>query len=370
MKKQIFFFTLVLALLGSNVKTLKAHALVKNKTITQDQGTIQGQNQNAQQDTPQDSEQDTVQDEERAQLNIYSDTLQGEAFEEIDISCNYKVIYHKSPGYKVIYERCDSFPSKAYIEDGKLVLESRALDQTNTFNTNEKGKKTTTREWDDIYSDKDSEPGHTLQWGDDSYLDINYKKGKLSIVIDGIDIIGSNNRPQLLCHIYAPTLNAIDLSIGSILIAQDPIKTNHLTIETSSASEIIAQVETQYLSLDQSSGSSAEIRGYSEKTTIDLSSGASLQAQGLETEYADIDLSSGSSLQELLIKKMGHIEASSGSNSTISLLEDGNVDVSSGANITYYAPQKIESERSSGASITAYITSKQEIRARLEQRQE
>ena len=131
-----------------------------------------------------------------------------------------------------------------------------------------------------------------------------------------------------------PAVNSIQTSGGASLKSSNTLRSDDLTIDASSGSEVRITVEADKLVCQASSGSHVTAKG--KALTVDTSS-----SSGSEIDAA-----------ELLANDV-HAQSSSGSSSEVHALVNLNAEASSGSSIDYVgSPKKVVKEENSGGSIS------------------
>lgn len=157
-------------------------------------------------------------------------------------------------------------------------------------------------------------------------------------VENGVLIVSSNapynSKQTPIIRVSLPIIAGLKSSSGSTLKSGNTLKSTSLTVDSSSGSEIIIEVEADYISLESSSGSSIEAAGKALKVESSSSSGSDIEAGKLMANDVFAQTSSGSSTTVYPILSM-------------------NGKASSGSSITYKNnPKKIEKSESSGGSVS------------------
>ncbi|MCB4808066.1 DUF2807 domain-containing protein [Tamlana sp. 62-3] len=120
---------------------------------------------------------------------------------------------------------------------------------------------------------------------------------------------------------------------GSDVFAKTPIVAEHLSLKSSSGSDMKLEVKTNSLNCKASSGSDMRLSGSTQTLTAEASSGSDIRA-------AD------------LITKSSEVKASSGAGITVNTTETLIAKASSGADVNYYGnPKTVNKSDSSSGSI-------------------
>ncbi len=170
--------------------------------------------------------------------------------------------------------------------------------------------------------------------------DDNLINGIITKVENGTLIIKSDynnyhNVKSRKVRVSIPVIEALATSSGSNLTTKNTLKGKSITLDSSSGSELNANVEYDDVSSSSSSGSQINLSGKALKLTTQSSSGSSLDASSL--------------LANDVISK-----SSSGSSTDVHALVSIKADASSGSSIDYEGkPKKVAKEESSGGSVSA-----------------
>jgi len=146
---------------------------------------------------------------------------------------------------------------------------------------------------------------------------------------------GTNVRSykKVLVHVTCKNLKSVRASSGADIYCKGVIKTNELTITSSSAADIDLSVEAEIISCKASSGADVELKGKTNKLMTTCSSGADIEAMEIEANIVDA-------------------KASSGADITVTALKEISASASSGGDITYYGDPQVKNVRSSsGGSV-------------------
>jgi len=112
-------------------------------------------------------------------------------------------------------------------------------------------------------------------------------------------------------------LETIEASSGADVVANNVIKSEYLTLKSSSGADLELEVNAKELTATTSSGSDIKVYGKARRFIAEASSGSDLNAR------------------ELLVKKC-KANASSGADITVNVMEDLEAKASSGGDIKYY----------------------------------
>ncbi|PIB28937.1 hypothetical protein BFP77_08455 [Maribacter sp. 4U21] len=168
---------------------------------------------------------------------------------------------------------------------------------------------------------------------DENVIDLigtDIKNGKLRI--HAIENIG---RATKKVFVSLPNVTGLESSSGAHLTAQNTIKSNELSIESSSGSILTAEIDATELELDASSGANVDVSGKAKEVYVDGSSGANIRAKNLMAQEC-------------------RAEASSGSNVSVHVSEALTADASSGGNISYAGEATVKKNKSVSGSVHKY----------------
>ena len=145
----------------------------------------------------------------------------------------------------------------------------------------------------------------------------------------------SNRNRKATVTVYYKFIEAVHVSSGAIVKAENSIEAADLQLEGSSGGIMELEVKASNLSVDISSGGILRITGSTEALDVDVSSGGVLKGQDLRSQSASAD-------------------ASSGGVATFHVAKNLDADASSGGSIRYLGdPDKVRSNSSSAGSIRA-----------------
>ncbi|EPE9900846.1 head GIN domain-containing protein [Flavobacterium psychrophilum] len=168
--------------------------------------------------------------------------------------------------------------------------------------------------------------------------DDNLQAGIITTVTNGVLQISSkysnfNNVKAKKIKVQIPIILGLEATSASILVTKNNIKGNIIYLKTSSASNIIANVEAEKIILEATSGSELNIEGKALEVTTASSSGSSIDASMLLAN----DISS---------------QSTSGSTTIVNPILKLKAHASSGSTIQYSkTPKKIAVEENSGGSV-------------------
>jgi hypothetical protein len=113
--------------------------------------------------------------------------------------------------------------------------------------------------------------------------------------------------------VQLPYISSLETSSGSDLITRNIIKSNEITLKSSSGSKLEAEVASEKISCESSSGSTQKIEGKAISLQTTSSSGSHIDAERLLANEVDAKSSSGSSTSVNPVLSL-KARASSGSN--------------------------------------------------------
>ena len=161
------------------------------------------------------------------------------------------------------------------------------------------------------------------------YIETDIENGKL--IVTTSHNIGHSESKKV--YVTYKQLNSIEASSGADVIGNSVIKSENLSLKSSSGAELKVEVFSKDLTAKTSSGSDMEISGKASSLNADASSGSELDAK------------------ELLVINC-NAEASSGAGITVNVKEKLETHVGSGGNIDYYGnPISVNSNKSHSGSV-------------------
>ncbi len=169
--------------------------------------------------------------------------------------------------------------------------------------------------------------------------DDNLQEGITTQVENGTLVISSkynnySNVKSKTIQVMLPMVTGLEANSGATLRTKGDIRSNNISLKSSSAANIIANVESEKITLDASSGSDIKIKGKAMMVDISSSSGSSINAKGLLANDINADSSSGSDISVHPILAL-------------------NAQASSGSTIEYVkTPKKINIQESSGGDVS------------------
>lgn len=161
------------------------------------------------------------------------------------------------------------------------------------------------------------------------YIQTDIEGGKLHVTTS--ENIGRSTAKKV--YVTFKALNTVEASSGADVTGNSVIKSQNLTLKSSSGATLDVEVFAQEISAKTSSGADLEVSGKATSLTADASSGSELNAK------------------ELLVLNC-NAEASSGAEVTVNVREKLETNVSSGGDINYYGnPVSVNSNKSHSGSV-------------------
>lgn len=161
------------------------------------------------------------------------------------------------------------------------------------------------------------------------YITTDIKNGKLHVTTSRD--IGRSKAKKV--YVTFKRLNTIESSSGADVIGNSVIKSQNLSLRTSSGAELKVEVFSQELFIKSSSGSEVEVSGKASILKADASSGSEIDAEKLFVAFCNA-------------------EASSGAEVTVNVKDKLDTNVSSGGSINYHGnPTAINSNKSHSGSV-------------------
>ncbi|MCF6357731.1 MAG: DUF2807 domain-containing protein [Draconibacterium sp.] len=158
--------------------------------------------------------------------------------------------------------------------------------------------------------------------------------GTLRIYMKEKNWFGWNSRGSRKAFVTIKELVAINASSGSDVVSENTLKGESLKVKASSGSDVEIDVFYKNFSLDTSSGSDAKISGKVKTFEAKASSGSDIKARNLQSVICKVNASSGSDI-------------------TVSVSNELYAKASSGADIRYYGnPDIRDISESSGGDVT------------------
>jgi len=157
------------------------------------------------------------------------------------------------------------------------------------------------------------------------------KNGKLKIGVTNGRNIGRAKAKKV--HVTYKSLSAITASSGADVIGNSVVKSESLTLASSSGADLEVDIIAQEVYADVSSGADLKIAGRALKLVAEASSGSDLKARELEV-------------------KVCKASASSGADITVNVLDEIDGRASSGGDIKYYGnPTAVKTKDGASGSV-------------------
>ncbi len=161
------------------------------------------------------------------------------------------------------------------------------------------------------------------------YIETEIEGGKLNIKTS--ENIGRAESKKI--HVTYKDINSIEASSGAEVVGNSVIKSQNLSLKSSSGAELTVEVFAQDIIAKSSSGSDLKISGRATSLTADASSGSEIDAKNLMVINCNA-------------------EASSGAEVTVNVQEKLETSASSGGEINYYgSPVSVNSNNSRSGSV-------------------
>lgn len=161
------------------------------------------------------------------------------------------------------------------------------------------------------------------------YIETDIEGGKLHVTTS--ENIGNSKAKKV--YVTFKELNVVEASSGADVTGNSVIKSQSLTLKSSSGADLEVEVFAQELTAKSSSGADLKISGKVSSLNADASSGSELDAK------------------QLLVINCS-AEASSGAEVTVNVQEKLETNVSSGGNINYYGnPISVNSNESHSGNV-------------------
>ncbi|CAM3377397.1 head GIN domain-containing protein [Aequorivita lipolytica] len=161
------------------------------------------------------------------------------------------------------------------------------------------------------------------------YIETNIEEGKLHVTTS--ENIGRSKAKKV--YVTFKAINSVEASSGADVVVNSVLKSQNISLKSSSGANLKVEVFTQELIAKTSSGADLEVSGKASSLNADASSGSELDAK------------------ELLVINC-NAEASSGAEVTVNVKEKLETNVSSGGDINYYGnPVSVNSNKSHSGSV-------------------
>jgi hypothetical protein len=114
-------------------------------------------------------------------------------------------------------------------------------------------------------------------------------------------------------YVTCKTLNSIGISSAGDVTGQTPFKTDHLSIDMSSAGDLRFEVYASEVDINLSSAGDANLKGKTDLLKADLTSAGDLNAYDLEATKGDVTVSSAGSARVYITDEARFRSSSAGS---------------------------------------------------------
>ena len=226
-------------------------------------------------------------------------------------------------GAALILSSCNLNINTGENGNGKVVTEERAVTSDFTEVRGSAGL--------DVYLTKGSENKIVVEADENllQYIETDIENGKLHVTTS--ENIGHSKAKKV--YITFKELNTVEASSGADVTGNSVIKSQNLTLKSSSGADLEVEVFAQDLIAKSSSGADLKVSGKATSLNADASSGSELDAK------------------ELLVINC-NAEASSGAEVTVNVQDKLETHVSSGGDINYYGnPVSVNSNKSHSGSV-------------------
>jgi hypothetical protein len=207
--------------------------------------------------------------------------------------------------------------------NGKVVTEERGVPQDFTEVKGSAGL--------DVYLTQGSENKIVVEADENllQYIETDVENGKLHVTTS--ENIGRSKAKKV--YVTFKEINNIEASSGAEVTVNSAVKSQYLSLKSSSGAELKVDVFTQELNAKTSSGGELEVSGKATSLNADASSGSEIDAK------------------KLLVINC-NAEASSGAEVTVNVQEKLDTRVSSGGEINYYGtPVDLTGNKSHSGSV-------------------
>lgn len=151
--------------------------------------------------------------------------------------------------------------------------------------------------------------------------------------MDGVNIkFGDNNGKKLKAYVSFKDINSLEGSGGSDIDVDGTIKVSQLRMRISGGSDFDGKVDVSGLNIGQSGGSDISISGKTNSLKITASGGSDFRGFELMSETAEV-------------------EASGGSDVTITVNKELNITASGGSDVHYKGNASVKQVKSGGGSV-------------------
>lgn len=128
--------------------------------------------------------------------------------------------------------------------------------------------------------------------------------------IHAVENIGRASSKKV--YVSVPTIEELKTSSGADLRVENPVKTDRISLKSSSGSDILVEVNAHSVFCDSSSGAEIKVTGTAKTIEAEASSGSEVDANGLTTEEAYAKASSGGSVSVNATEKVEARSSSGG----------------------------------------------------------
>lgn len=207
--------------------------------------------------------------------------------------------------------------------NGNIVSQERAISES--FN------KISANSGIDVYLTKGTDARIIVETDENlqQFIETEVKNGKLEITTS--KKIGWSKAKKV--YVTFIDLNEIQAASGASIVSNSLIKSENLSLNSSSGGELEIEVFSKALVAQTSSGSEIKVRGKSSSFSANASSGSEIDAKELQTIEAKVQASSGADIKLQVRDKL-------------------TAQASSGAEIQYYGnPLSVDANKSSSGSV-------------------
>ena len=181
----------------------------------------------------------------------------------------------------------------------------------------------------DVYVTQ-AEEFEILVEADENIIDLigtDIRDGRLKI--HAIENIG---RATKKVHVSLPVISALESSSGADLRSKNLIRADRISLDSSSGSNLQAEIIADEVDADSSSGADIRLSGEATVLYVDASSGSGIRARDFKV-------------------KTCHADASSGADIDLYVLESLTADASSGADISYSGDPSVQQKKSVSGNV-------------------
>lgn len=164
-------------------------------------------------------------------------------------------------------------------------------------------------------------------------LTISSVNGTLMVKLPSSHSRGSATKAYVKVH-YKGDLESLKASASSVIKSESTIRSKYLTLASSSAAKINADINVAELHAEGSSASTMKLTGKADKSVIKASSGASVLTHDVKTQSARVDATSGSKISLWASKSLSGSANSGGTIKYKGEPQSNDIDLSSGGAAT------------------------------------